>query len=308
MRTVNLIKGGTVLGLLGLSAALLLPTTDSAAQEGTPPPHLSLTGKIRDFPPGSVHVDFQVVPSATPGARSCNNVTFMLDNELKPTVKLVNGQRVGKRINNEWRDNVNRKIAPHNYNAAYGDTTGTYVNGQNGNDNGGIYSAESFSQWFRDIMGVNMSRLWTINLHWQDAGYYEYDIANFNPVDYQLFGNGFDEHNFYFTYEIVATYTAQAGQWLEFKGDDDCWVFIVGPGYQQGRLVLDHGGIAANREQFIGFDRLLPENGGAMQLGQEYKLHIFFAERCQPQSQFRLRTNISTLKTAGDNSIFAAFD
>lgn len=308
MRTINLITGGTVLGLLGLSAALLLPTTDSVAQEAGQPAHITLTGKIRDFPPGSVHVDFQVNPSATPGARSCNNVNFVLDAEMKPSVKLVNGQRVGKRINKEWRDNANRKIAPCVYNAAYGDNAGTYVNGQNGNDNGGIYSPESFAQWFRDIPGVNMSRLWTINLDWNSAGYYEYDTPNFNPVDYQLFGNGFDEHNFYFTYEIVAAFTAAAGQWLEFKGDDDCWVFIVGPGYAQGKLLLDHGGIAANREQYIGLDRLLPAHGGSMQVGQEYKLYIFFAERCQPQSQFRLRTNIGSLKTAGDNSIFAAFD
>ena len=224
MRTINLLTGGTAVGLLGVAGILLLPTAVSSAPP-PPPDKLSLTGHIRDFPPNSAHIDFQVNPSATPGARSCKNIQTTLDSEFKP-VFIGNG----KRINQEWRDSSNRKIAwcqplisaPANMKDNVGST--------NSNDNGGIHNATSFAQWFRDVPGVNMSRLWTINLNRQSDGSYLYDTNNFNPVDFQLFGNGFDEHNFYFTYEIICEFTAGPGLWLEFKGDDDFWLFLVGPG------------------------------------------------------------------------------
>jgi fibro-slime domain-containing protein len=117
-----------------------------------------------------------------------------------------------------------------------------------------------------------------------------------------LFGNGFSEQNFYFTYEIVATFTAAPGQFIEFKGSDDCWIFIQGPGYTAGKLLIDHGGIAANREQFVTLDRY-----SGLVHGAEYKMYMFYAERSQPQSQFALKTNI-LMQSDVDNSIFAAFD
>lgn len=317
MRATNLITGGTIVGALGMAGVLLAPVLVQPAKAASDetselPQRISLTGHIRDFPPNNHHVDFQVNPSATPGARSACNIRMTLDDDRKP-VFLGNG----KRITQEWRDKQASIIAwcqppipaPANEKDNPGSFAGNLV------DNGGISSASSFEQWFRDVPGVNMSRLWTVNLDRQGDGTYVYDNNNFNPIDHQLFGNGNDEQNFYFTYEIVCTFTAAPDQFLEFKGDDDFWAFIVGPGYEQGELVIDHGGIASNRVQYVNFNRYYPAPAlpgdpqrCKMQVGLEYKLHLFFAERCQPQSQFRLRTNITDLKTAGDDSIFAAFD
>lgn len=302
--TTSILTGGSVLGLLGVTGILLTTTDQTQARPSSTPDTISLTGKIRDFPPHDLHADFQVNPSATPGARSACNIAGYLDSENKP-------QYVGpgKRVNQEWTDSAGRKVAwcQVQYDSMDGDDTGSWTNGQNGIDSGGIKNADSFAQWYRDVPGVNMSRLWTINLTKDGDGNYVYDTANFNPIDHQLFGNGFSEQNFYFTYEIVATFTAAAGQFIEFKGSDDCWIFIQGPGYETGKLLIDHGGIAANREQYVSLDRYMPAEGGNMVAGAEYKFYLFHAERSQPQSQFALKTNIF-MTSAVDNSIFAAFD
>ena len=254
-------------GALAGMAALTVISASATAQQ---PEYIDLLGLIRDFPPESAHVDFTVEPTATPGARSARNVQLMLDADKKP-VYIGNGQRV----NNEYRDAANNKIA-----WCAPPIAGDHAGNLSGSDNGGIHSANSFAEWWRDCPGVNMSRHWTIRLTRDAAGTYIYDTNDFHPIDYQLMGNGPDEHNFYFTYEIVGTFTAAPGQFVTFTGDDDCWIFV------NDRLVIDHGGIAANRRQHFALDRL------ALTSGQEYTLRFFFAERCQPQSQFRLETNM----------------
>ncbi len=262
-------------GTLALITCAACPVAAAAAEQTTPSQTLELLGVIRDFPPNSAHPDFLVNPSATPGARSSRNIGLTLDADYKPVY--VGG---GKRVNQEYRDAQNNKIAwcaP----PAPGDTAGSFSS----DDNGGIVSQATFSQWFRDVPGVNLSRPWSITLTRDSSGVYEYDTTNFHPIDNQLLGNGPDEHNFYFTYEIAASFTAAPGQFVNFTGDDDCWIFI------DNRLVIDHGGIVANREQHFTLDRL------GLTPGDAYEMRFYFAERKQPQSQFRLRTNIDSMST-----------
>lgn len=250
----------------------------------SPPAYIELLGIIRDFPPESHHPDFLVNPSNT--GRSAKNIALLLDADKKPAY--VGG---GKRVNTEFRDAAGNKIAwcaP----LAAGDQAGNFSS----HDNGGIQSATTFAQWFRDVLGVNMSRSWSIRLDRQSDGMYVFDTANFNPIDYQLLGNGPDEHNFYFTYEIVCSFTSAPGQFISFTGDDDCWIFV------DNRLAIDHGGIASNRRQCFTLDRL------GLTTGQQYELRFFFAERCQPQSQFRIETNIGDLRSQSSVSALAACD
>ena len=74
-------------------------------------------------------------------------------------------------------------------------------------------SADSFYLWYRDMPGVNMSRLQAITLVRQDDGTYVFDdsqdemyseLGGFFPIEDALFGNpgGSPDRNFHFTYEL----------------------------------------------------------------------------------------------------------
>jgi len=277
-----------VMGVLILAAAFWVPASPSAADD-TPPVGLSLTGRIRDFPPASLHPDFTEGLTGGQTGHSIKNIATSLDGEHKP---LYTGE--GRRVSQQWKDAAGRNIAwcvP----AAEGDVAGTMLS----SDAGVITSASTFNQWFRDVPGVNMSRLWTIKLDPVDGGNFAFTVENFHPIDEQLLGNGPDEHNFYFTYELVCefTYDADASQFFQVQGDDDVWVFI------NNQLVIDHGGVVAAQTQRIDLNRL------GLTDAQTYQLHFFLAERKQPQSQFGITTNISSLRTAsGNDSVFAACD
>ena len=99
-----------------------------------------------------------------------------------------------------------------------------------------ITSETTFAQWYREILGVNLAMSHSIRLNLDaSTGVYEHLDSAFYPIDGLLFGNEDDEHNNYFTYEIVANFedSAGAGQFIAFMGSDDAGVFI------EGGLVLE---------------------------------------------------------------------
>jgi fibro-slime domain-containing protein len=106
-----------------------------------------------------------------------------------------------------------------------------------------------------------------------------------NPFyDQQRGGSDNSNHNFGFTMKFQATFEYVPGQYFDFLGDDDVWVFI------NNKLVVDIGGQHGQVAGSVDLDslNLIPDS--------TYNFHIFYAERHTGSSNFRMRTSID-LKT-----------
>ena len=88
------------------------------------------------------------------------------------------------------------------------------------------------------------------------------------------------EHNYGFAMKIQAEFVYVKGQYFEFNGDDDVWVFI------NNQLVVDIGGQHRKVKRSVDLDDL------NLTPGETYPFHIFYAERKRTQSNFMMRTSI----------------
>ena len=284
---------------------LLAPA--AVAQVGEPPEFVELTGVVRDFRSGAEeygHPDFENNPENGMG-RYAGNMAVLIGDDGKPIFK-----GGGAKITNQWRDAQNRQISYALYENFQlpGDVAGSF--GQAGT--GGITSARTFAHWFRNVPVYNMSQPLTLTLYRQADGMYVFDdqinaeyieLGGFFPIDDQLFGNTdssgnpHDQHNFHFTFEVHSQfeYDAAAGQSFKFEGTDSVWLYI------DGILVNDLVGVHASHDQYVDVDRLGLEDG------ESYQLDFFFAQRYEPQSHFRIETNI-LLDSLPIETISAVFD
>jgi fibro-slime domain-containing protein len=297
--------------VLALAAAVpillpsdILPVQQSQARYGSqaedPQDTMVLTAIIRDFKAAEErggHPDFQAFSGTTR--------VGLVESTLGTNGKPVLASRSGRKITSEFRDADGRNINPALYEPELGDQTGALEDRTDPR----ITSAESFSSWYTDMPGVNMSTAVDLTLVRESGSdVYVFDSntdpyyktrGGFFPIDSSLFGNyGRWDNNFHFTTEIETEFTFRrgAGYVFKFTGDDDVWVFI------DGKLVIDLGSLHAVKEQFIDLDRL-----SWLEDGTVYPLKVFHAERRTSQSNFRMETTLP-LRSTSVPDITAAFD
>ena len=156
----------------GLCAVGLL--AGSALGDGSLPDTIVLNGIVRDFKELSVpggHPDFEVRPAGG-FAQYCGNVSPTLGSDQKP---VFTGS--GWKLATQWKNAAGKNICWLLYNASMGDAAGS----KGANDKGGIASADSFNSWFRDVPGMNMSKVLGLTLHRQSDNSYIFDSQVHEP-------------------------------------------------------------------------------------------------------------------------------
>lgn len=308
--------GLIALGGIALVAGLATKLSMSNAQVGQAqsedpyaylPARVTLPAVIRDFKGANLnggHADFESFASPKATVELVEN---RLGDDGKPVLR---NDGVGKLIGNEWTDSNGRNMNPNwqllttGNNLSLGGitlqlpsiTNGSYANTSNKQ----ITSTQSFSTWYNDTPGVNVSKVIDMVLNRvPNTNRFVFDSATdapwvsregFFPINDEGFGNTPSwNRNFSFTTQLEADFVYQrgTGQYFTFSGDDDVWAFI------DGRLVIDLGGLHPRREQTVYLDTL-----GWLEEGGMYRFKIFHAERHTTASNFRIETTLKFIACA----------
>ncbi|MCW5832191.1 MAG: DUF4215 domain-containing protein [Labilithrix sp.] len=166
-----------------------------------------------------------------------------------------------------------------------------------------ITSSDSYRQWYRDGLKngsnllVNQRVDDTLTLAKRADGSYVFDsdeapysVGKFFPIDAKGFGvesgmrdSSNAERNFHFTSEFKYWFTFKAGSapTLEFRGDDDVWVFI------NNKLAVDIGGVHGVVTDSVTLNAAKATELGLADGGM-YEITVFQAERHTSASNYKL--------------------
>ena len=150
-------------------------------------------------------------------------------------------------------------------------------------------SQANFDQWYRDTEEVNVPVLDSLTFTRNPDDTYVFDgqgglfpldeagwVASTPPREILS-----STHNFGFTSELRYWFEYRGGEFLEFEGDDDVWVFVG------GHLLVDIGGLHPSRKASITLDEDVAATYG-LEKGRVYEIALFHAERHTNQSNFKL--------------------
>jgi fibro-slime domain-containing protein len=165
----------------------------------------------------------------------------------------------------------------------------------------------NFDSWYRDSK-YSKNVVDTLTLLAQPNGTFMYDHSSYwstdlsmwlRPYFFPLDGRGWaapggpelsylgstvgdgSKHNFSFTSELRYWFEFKGGEYLDFIGDDDVWVFL------NGKLAVDLGGIHEAAEGSITLDNATATRFNLTK-GKVYEIALFQAERKQTQSSYKL--------------------
>ena len=164
-------------------------------------------------------------------------------------------------------------------------------------DDEGFWLAEVSSDKISEGNEANVGGMFLLD----DFKYLDDEKKVLNPY-YDSLGDDRNRyyHNYGFTMKIQATFEYVPGQYFDFYGDDDVWVFI------NKKLVVDIGGQHRQVAGAVDLDTIGDGNpADKLEPGKIYDFHIFYVERHTNSSNFRMRTSIDLQV---DASIFLTMD
>ncbi len=174
--------------------------------------------------------------------------------------------------------------------------------------NGGVLSSATFSQWFRDVPGVNQSVASPLVLRRGAGDVFVFDDTldpfyrqrqGFFPVDGGSFdheGNTANNHHFTYQFDAMFVHDPDLEPFLRVTSGADVWVFIA------DLLAIDLAGYHPLMGQRVDLDRLCLEEG------QAYRFSFFLAQRYAAPLRLRIETNlplfqVTEIQSAGSGPV-----